>query len=146
MQPVQHFHIPQLCPIPQLKQDGPKRLLVLNAQKQEDDKVTMMTLNGLEWMMHAAETPFVGSTEDWYIINVLGGAHPIHLHLVPFQVISRQPIDGDAYNEKWQEVNGKPPIMHHPQPVPFEPYVTGPVVPPSPQETGWKVLYIFLLK
>lgn len=73
-----------------------------------------------------------------YHQNVLGGAHPIHLHLVPFQVISRQPIDGSAYDAKWQEINGKPPIMHHPEHVPYEPYVTGPVEPPALQESGWK--------
>lgn len=136
--PMPQYPIPQyLRQIPALRQDSPSRLIVLNAQKQ-DSTVLMMTLNGLEWMYPATETPRVGATEDWYIINVLGGAHPIHLHLVPFQIISRQSIDATAYQALWQQVNGTPPLMHAPQAVAFEPFVTGPALPPSPQEAAWK--------
>ncbi|MFT3984347.1 MAG: multicopper oxidase [Lachnospiraceae bacterium] len=136
--PIPCAPVPQcLQQIPRLRQDGRSRLLVLNAERNEN-AVLMMTLNGLPWMAHATETPRVGSTEDWFIINVLGGAHPIHLHLVPFQIISRQPIDAGAYQTKWQELNGTPPLMHEPNAVPFEPYLTGPPVPPAPQEAAWK--------
>ncbi|QIB70796.1 multicopper oxidase domain-containing protein [Aminipila butyrica] len=123
--------------IPPLRQDSPARLIVLNAQEY-GSTVLMMTLNGLPWMAPVTETPRVGSTEDWFIINLLGGAHPIHLHLVPFQIISRQAIDADAYQKKWQELNGTPPIMNAPLAVPFEPYLTGPPMPPAPQESAWK--------
>jgi hypothetical protein len=34
----------------------------------------------------AAEDPIIGSTEDWYIINTINEAHPIHVHLINFQV------------------------------------------------------------
>lgn len=136
--PMPSPRIPQyLQQIPPLRQDGPSKLIVLNAQE-SGSTILMMTLNGMPWMAPATETPRVGSTEDWFIINVLGGAHPIHLHLVPFQIISRQPIDADAYQEKWQEINGTPPIMTEPQSIPFEPYLTGLPVPPAPQESGWK--------
>jgi len=44
------------------------------------------------------EFPQVGSTEIWEIINLTADAHPIHLHLVQFQVVNRQ-----AYNVKQYE-------------------------------------------
>jgi spore coat protein A, manganese oxidase len=39
------------------------------------------------WM---TELPRVGSTEVWEILNLTQDAHPIHLHLVQFQVLNRQ--------------------------------------------------------
>jgi FtsP/CotA-like multicopper oxidase with cupredoxin domain len=34
----------------------------------------------------------------WEIINITADAHPVHLHLIQFQVLGRQPIDADCYN------------------------------------------------
>lgn len=39
------------------------------------------------WM---TELPRVGTTEVWEIINTTADAHPMHLHLVQFQLLSRQ--------------------------------------------------------
>jgi spore coat protein A len=44
----------------------------------------------------ATENPQVGSTEIWEIANLTEDAHPIHLHLVQFQVINRQDMVLDA--------------------------------------------------
>ena len=38
------------------------------------------------------ETPRLGTTEIWRFINRSGEAHPMHLHLVQFQVLDRQPF------------------------------------------------------
>ncbi|HET9555360.1 MAG TPA: multicopper oxidase domain-containing protein [Anaeromyxobacteraceae bacterium] len=45
-------------------------------------------LNGLRWSDPATEVPRVGATEVWQIDNHTGDIHPIHLHLVQFQVQS----------------------------------------------------------
>src|SRR5207247_11232656 len=37
----------------------------------------------------ATETPMLGDTEVWVIRNNTASTHPVHLHLVKFQVISR---------------------------------------------------------
>lgn len=37
--------------------------------------------------MGASDFPQIGTIEDWYIINNLWEGHPIHFHLVNFQVI-----------------------------------------------------------
>jgi FtsP/CotA-like multicopper oxidase with cupredoxin domain len=41
------------------------------------------------WM---TELPRVGSTEVWEILNLTPDTHPIHLHLVQFQVLNRQQL------------------------------------------------------
>jgi FtsP/CotA-like multicopper oxidase with cupredoxin domain len=40
------------------------------------------------------ENPAVGAVEDWEIYNFTADAHPIHQHLVRFNVIGRAPIPG----------------------------------------------------
>jgi spore coat protein A len=49
----------------------------------------------------ATETPQEGSTETWEVANLTGDAHPIHIHLIQFQVISRQVFDVDSYLTDW---------------------------------------------
>ena len=44
--------------------------------------------------------PVLGEYEVWQLINLTGDTHPIHVHLDPFQILSRRPIryeiaDGD---------------------------------------------------
>jgi len=55
--------------------------------------------NGLG--VSATETPRQGATELWEVANLTGDAHPIHVHLIQFQVISRQPFDLDSYLTDW---------------------------------------------
>lgn len=42
-------------------------------------------------------TPHAGQLEQWNIINLTVDAHPIHLHLVDFQILSRQSADTAGY-------------------------------------------------
>jgi hypothetical protein len=42
---------------------------------------------------YVTEAPRVGSTEVWEIANLTPDAHPIHIHLIQFQVLSRQPLN-----------------------------------------------------
>ena len=39
---------------------------------------------------YLSELPQVGATEQWDIVNLTADAHPIHLHLVQFQLVNRQ--------------------------------------------------------
>jgi spore coat protein A len=59
-----------------------------------------------------------GDTEVWEIFNASGDVHPMHFHLVNVQVINRQKFDLNSF----------------PGPINF----TGPVMPPEPNELGWK--------
>ena len=48
------------------------------------------------WMDPITETPLLNSTEVWEIFNTTMDAHPIHLHLVRFEVVGRQDLDPAA--------------------------------------------------
>ena len=41
--------------------------------------------------------PAAGTVEDWVYINMTGDTHPMHTHLVTFQVVGRTPFDVAAY-------------------------------------------------
>jgi len=45
-------------------------------------------------MIRVTENPSVGNTEDWEMYNFTADAHPIHLHLVRFEVLGRTLLDG----------------------------------------------------
>jgi FtsP/CotA-like multicopper oxidase with cupredoxin domain len=51
--------------------------------------------NPLLWADRITENPGVGATEEWRIHNFTEDAHPIHIHLVKFEVLGR----GDSGNE-----------------------------------------------
>jgi FtsP/CotA-like multicopper oxidase with cupredoxin domain len=50
----------------------------------------------IAWHSPTTENPDLNSTEEWEIINVTGDAHPVHLHLVNFEVMGRQEIVWDS--------------------------------------------------
>ena len=47
---------------------------------------------------YISELPVEGETEIWEIVNLTADAHPIHLHLVQFQLMNRQDFDVAKYN------------------------------------------------
>ncbi len=127
----------KLNTISQLKPDT-KRILTLN-EVMTPDGPTMVVLNGQMWMAPISETPRVGSTEEWVIANLTADTHPIHLHLVQFQLLNRQDFDAAGYMKKWEEVNGMVPLMHPTIKVPVEPFLApGEPIKPDDNELGWK--------
>lgn len=46
------------------------------------------------WMDPITENPNVGDVEEWVIHNLTEDAHPIHIHLVQFEVLGREVIGG----------------------------------------------------
>jgi hypothetical protein len=100
-----------------------------------------------------SELPKEGETEIWEIVNTTADAHPIHLHLVQFQLISRQNYDTRKFMAAYAQayggivvdgfgppndynvpnadgaVGGNPAVGSH---------LKGPAKPPSANEAGWK--------
>ena len=73
-----------------------------------------------EYMDKITERPILGDTEIWRIINAGIAYHPIHIHLVQFQILDRIPFDVQSYNLTGQlRFTGKPEL-------------------PPPTERGWK--------
>jgi spore coat protein A, manganese oxidase len=97
-----------------------ERMLTLSEHDDAAGNSMKMLLNGSHWAMPVTEKPTLGSTEIWSFVNLAGDAHPIHLHLVRFQILDRRPFDVFAYNNDQSLV------------------YTGPAVPPDANELGWK--------
>src|SRR6266511_3948107 len=58
-----------------------------------DEPTWFLNLNGVHFEDGlATETPPVGTVEDWVYVNVTGDTHPMHTHLVTFQVVGRTPF------------------------------------------------------
>jgi len=49
-------------------------------------------LNGSSVMVPVTEMPNINETEEWEIWNFTADAHPIHLHLIEFQVVGREDL------------------------------------------------------
>ena len=47
--------------------------------------------------MSLPETPEYDSIEIWEIVNLTQFPHPIHLHLVQFQILDRRPFDVEYF-------------------------------------------------
>lgn len=56
------------------------------------DPITNMGMP-MPWMDAPTETPLLGATEEWEICNFTMDAHPIHVHLVEFEVTGRAVMD-----------------------------------------------------
>ena len=73
-------------------------------------------LDNKNWDDPVTEDPKAGATEIWNLINDTGDAHPKHIHLVQFQVISRQ-----AFNQNKFDTTGQLNLVGSPQaPAPEE--------------------------
>jgi len=122
-----------------------------------------VTVNGET--LYYSEIPREGDTEVWEIVNLTADAHPIHLHLVQFQILNRQKFNLSnylkAYNAAFGTNQANPlppgcmPGMFCPAYGPpldyftgnpralggnpdITPYLQGRPVPPLPWEAGWK--------
>jgi spore coat protein A, manganese oxidase len=92
-----------------------------------------LNLNAMDFeQAPVTETPRAGAVEDWVWVNMTGDTHPMHVHLVTFQVVGRTPYDVEAYQKKYGTPKGVPGGISP------EPFATGPMEPPAPEERGFK--------
>jgi len=96
------------------------RELMIEETVDAADNPILMLLDRKRWKDPVSETPVLGSTEIWSIINGTDDSHPIHLHMVRFQVLDRRNFYVMNYLRK-RELK-----------------FTGPAVPPDANEMGWK--------
>jgi spore coat protein A len=75
-----------------------ERTLALSEMDRPSDGYTMIGLLGQkQWDDPITEDPKAGTMEVWSFANATGDVHPIHLHLVQFQVLNRQLFDVQTY-------------------------------------------------
>jgi spore coat protein A, manganese oxidase len=89
-------------------------------RREDSTRSTGMLLNERPWHMPITERPVIDTIEIWELVNLTEDAHPIHLHMVRFQLLDRRPFDVSLYREKHD----------------FR--FTGPAVPNHATEAGWK--------
>lgn len=116
---------------------------------------------------HVSELPALGTTEIWEIANLTADAHPIHLHLIQFQLLDRQRLNTRRYNKAYDAAfdgggfdhmagDAYPPGMYIPGDGPpdaygvpnedgaiggnpaFSRYLLGKASPPLDTEKGWE--------
>ena len=68
----------------------------------------------LRWEDPITENPALGATEVWEMYNFTEDAHPIHLHLVQFQVVDRQAMDGATRPPETWESGLKDTVIAYP--------------------------------
>jgi spore coat protein A len=96
-----------------------ERNLTLSEIDSEMGSPIIALLGEKHWDEPVTENPVASTTEIWNIINTTEDAHPIHLHLVQFQILNRQPFDVEQY--------------------PANLVFTGPPVePPANERPAWK--------
>jgi spore coat protein A len=96
-----------------------RRIPIIENKAKIGDSMIML-LNGMHWDMPVTENPMLDTTEIWELVNTTEDSHPIHLHLVRFQLLDRR-----KFNEYRYYLTREVQYM-------------GPPEPPDPYEAGWK--------
>ena len=133
--PPANLTLPAVAPIV-MAPGTPTRQIVM---AETMDPVTMaptdMRLNGKWFADPVDETPTAGSTEIWEFCNTTVDAHPMHMHLVSFQVVNRQAFNAVAFRTAWDAWVAGGRVGTEPS---ANSYVLGAPVLPPPDELGMK--------
>jgi spore coat protein A len=116
------YSLPGQIALPRMKASDAvtTRDFVLTERMDAKGNSMSMQINGKGYADAVVERPRLGSVEKWRFINATDDTHPMHLHLVQFQIVERQGFDFGAYVQQGKIV-----------PV-------GVARPPAPNEAGWK--------
>ncbi|MFV1982242.1 MAG: multicopper oxidase family protein [Thiohalomonadales bacterium] len=83
------------------------RLMPMLGSAEPVTDVTGTTVNGsMIWSAPITENPAVGDTEIWEIYNATGDAHPIHVHLVRFEILGRSRFTATSVEQPIVTHNG----------------------------------------
>jgi bilirubin oxidase len=67
--------------------------------------------NPIPWEDPLTEHPALNATEVWEMHNFTEDGHPIHIHLVQFQIVNRQPFGGTARGPEADEIGFKDTVI-----------------------------------
>jgi spore coat protein A len=82
--------------IPEAAAVRQRELTLVELDNVLDEPMTHL-LNGARWHEPVTEKPVLGTTEIWSFVNTTEDTHPMHLHLVRFQVLDRKPFDVEHF-------------------------------------------------
>jgi spore coat protein A len=131
-----------------------KRRQLTLIEVEGDGGPLQVLVNNTKWQARISELPQIGSTELWEIVNLTEDAHPMHLHLVQFQLLNRQRINADRYMDLYSAsfpagvfIPGYGPPRGYEKPnsdlavggnPAISPFLRGSWTPPGAGEDGWK--------
>jgi spore coat protein A len=100
------------------------------------------TLNqgSLAWFDPITENPMVNDVEVWEVYNATEDAHPIHLHLVSFQILNRECFDGEVEEKAQPQHDGSEGVGG----ILTVNSLGGDARDPEPNEMGWKDTAVML--
>lgn len=103
----------RLAPVPLIRPSAAhkRRDLILTELDSAADNPIIGLLDNVRWSDPVIEKPKVGDTEIWNIMNLTGDTHPIHVHLVQFQVLDRQALLADAAGNSLPQVDPAAPQL-----------------------------------
>ena len=111
------------------------RYITMYEYTSANDEPTQLLLNAKPFEAPATETPKVGSTEVWYVINLTGDNHPLHIHLGLFKVLDQtELVNLEEFKKCMEEKNDA--IKCH-----MDKYARGKKVEVAEHEKGWKNVY-----
>ena len=73
------------------------RTVTLDEYRDKIGNSMLMLLNRKHWHEPVTETPRLNTTEIWEFVNLTEDLHPLHLHMVRFQILDRRVFDPFAY-------------------------------------------------
>jgi spore coat protein A len=147
---------------------GPLEILVNNTKYAGANRPDFQAITVGGNTTYYSELPQEGDTEIWEIINLTADAHPMHLHLVQFQLMNRQNFNVNKYTGVYNAAFGAdttlpalpagcllgvfcpaygPPLNYNPSTASggkyggnpdVMPWLQGKINPPAPNEAGWK--------
>ncbi len=88
-----------LRPLPRIPESAAvkTRTITLHEYNDEAARPMVMLLNRKHWHEPTTEHVKLNSTEIWEFVNLTEDTHPMHLHLVRFQILDRRPFDKSEY-------------------------------------------------
>jgi spore coat protein A len=96
------------------------RTITLHEYQNKYGQSMVMLLNRKHWHEPTTEFPKLNSTEIWEFVNLTEDTHPMHMHLVRFQLLDRRSFNTEDFL-KTNKIR-----------------YTGEPVPPDASEAGWK--------
>ena len=120
--PAEALRLPAVPPLPAAGASRRPFVMV------EDHETKVLLLNGERFLEPVRDRVPAGTVEIWEYVNTTPDAHPMHMHLVQFQVLDRQPFDASRLLATWSP--GAP--LNLPD------YLRGKPLPPPACERGWK--------
>ncbi|KAJ8758539.1 hypothetical protein K2173_000260 [Erythroxylum novogranatense] len=111
------------------------RYIAMYEYTSDIDEPTHLYINGKPYEAPATETPKVGTTEIWNVINLTEDNHPLHIHLGLFRVIDQTGLIGEeefkaCMNKLNDAINCR-----------IEEYARGKKLEVKAHESGWKNVY-----